>query len=82
MYFTTEQQGLSLINSNCPSETCKIVGKSAKLYDGKVSAFHKLVSSTLREPKAVGVYDRDDYDLQVVGFKGVIASDEFLFSLR
>jgi len=36
----------------------------------------------MKEPGFVAVYDRDDRDLQTVGFKGFICKDQFNFELK
>ena len=76
------QQGLSLINTECPSDRCIIVGNSAKLYDSSMSAFYKKVSMGIKEPPTVAVYDRNDRDLQTVGFKGYACDDVFYLPLK
>ena len=63
LYFTTQQQGLSLINDECPKSVCKIVGKAAQPYSPAASPFYSRISNEMREPGYVAVYDRDDRDL-------------------
>ena len=48
LYLTTQLQGMSLINTKCPKNTCKIIGSTAKPYDPIQSTFYKTVDPEIR----------------------------------
>jgi len=70
-----------MINNDCPTYRCKLVGDKAMSYNPALSPYYKKVSDNVLTGFRA-IYDRDDRDLQPVGFKGLSAQEKFYFGMK
>ena len=81
LYVTMAQQGIAMLDTNCPSKKCQF-SAPGRPYDWQKSKTYQLVKHAVRQPPAVAVYDKGQRELQPIAFYGITGRETFVLEYK